>query len=73
VLERAHAILGEAWQRRESAETQAEQAIERLRRGEIELEAEREAARQEGKRLVVWPDDLANAKVRYPTPPWSQR
>jgi branched-chain amino acid transport system substrate-binding protein len=28
---------------------------------------------QDGKRLVVWPDDLANGKVRYPTPPWSQR
>jgi len=28
---------------------------------------------QDGKRLVVWPDDLANGKPRYPTPPWSQR
>ena len=28
---------------------------------------------QDGKRLVVWPDDLANGKVRFPTPPWSQR
>ncbi len=28
---------------------------------------------QDGKRLVVWPDDLANAKPRYPTPPWNQR
>jgi branched-chain amino acid transport system substrate-binding protein len=28
---------------------------------------------QDGKRLVVWPDDLANGKLRYPTPPWSQR
>jgi branched-chain amino acid transport system substrate-binding protein len=28
---------------------------------------------QDGKRLVVWPDDLANGKMRYPTPPWSQR
>jgi branched-chain amino acid transport system substrate-binding protein len=28
---------------------------------------------QDAKRLVVWPDDLANAKMRYPTPPWSQR
>jgi branched-chain amino acid transport system substrate-binding protein len=28
---------------------------------------------QDGKRIVVWPDDLANGKVRYPTPPWNQR
>jgi branched-chain amino acid transport system substrate-binding protein len=28
---------------------------------------------QEGKRMVVWPDDLANAKSRFPTPPWNQR
>jgi branched-chain amino acid transport system substrate-binding protein len=28
---------------------------------------------QDGKKVTVWPDELANAKVRYPTPPWSQR
>ncbi len=28
---------------------------------------------QDGKRIVVWPDELANGKPRYPTPPWSQR
>jgi len=28
---------------------------------------------QDGKRIVVWPDDLANGKIRYPTPPWNQR
>ena len=28
---------------------------------------------QDGKRIVVWPDDLANGKVRFPTPPWNQR
>jgi branched-chain amino acid transport system substrate-binding protein len=28
---------------------------------------------QDGKRMVVWPDDLANAKPRFPTPPWNQR
>ena len=67
VLERAHAILGEAWQRRETAETQAEQAIERLRRGEIELEAEREAARQEGKRLETERSKLAAERARMLT------
>jgi branched-chain amino acid transport system substrate-binding protein len=28
---------------------------------------------QEGVKVVVWPDDLATAKPRFPTPPWSQR
>jgi len=28
---------------------------------------------QGGKKVIVWPDDLATGKVRYPTPPWSQR
>jgi branched-chain amino acid transport system substrate-binding protein len=28
---------------------------------------------QDGKRVVVWPDDLANGKMRYPTPEWNKR
>jgi branched-chain amino acid transport system substrate-binding protein len=28
---------------------------------------------QDGKRVIVWPDDLASAKPRFPTPPWNQR
>jgi branched-chain amino acid transport system substrate-binding protein len=28
---------------------------------------------QEGKQAVVWPEDVASAKSRFPTPPWSQR
>jgi branched-chain amino acid transport system substrate-binding protein len=28
---------------------------------------------QDGKRMIVWPDELANAKPRYPTPAWNQR
>ena len=28
---------------------------------------------QEGKKVTVWPDDLAGGKARFPTPPWSQR
>ncbi len=28
---------------------------------------------QDARRVVVWPDDLATGKPRYPTPPWSQR
>jgi branched-chain amino acid transport system substrate-binding protein len=28
---------------------------------------------QNGKQEIVWPEDLATAKPRYPTPPWNQR
>jgi hypothetical protein len=29
---------------------------------------------QDGKKVTVWPEDLAaGAKVRYPTPAWTQR
>jgi len=28
---------------------------------------------QDGKRAIVWPEELAPSKPRFPTPPWSQR
>ncbi len=28
---------------------------------------------QDGKQVVVWPDELASGKPRFPTPPWSGR
>lgn len=28
---------------------------------------------QDGAKVVVWPDELATAKPRFPAPPWSQR
>jgi branched-chain amino acid transport system substrate-binding protein len=28
---------------------------------------------QDGKKVVVWPDELASEKPRFPTPPWSAR
>jgi len=28
---------------------------------------------QDGKKVIVWPDDLAAGKIRFPTPPWNQR
>ena len=28
---------------------------------------------QDGKRVIVWPDDLSNGKPRYPTPEWGKR
>src|SRR5262249_46250865 len=52
VLARAREILGEAWRRREEQESEAEAALERLRRAEKELEREREAARKEAVKLA---------------------
>ena len=51
VLERAVEILGDAWHRRERAETEAEQALERLRDAESALAAERSKTRAEAERL----------------------
>ena len=28
---------------------------------------------QDGKKVIVWPEELASNKPRFPTPPWSQR
>ena len=28
---------------------------------------------QDGKKVIVWPNELAPVKARLPTPPWSQR
>ena len=28
---------------------------------------------QDGKKVIVWPDELVSGKARFPTPPWSQR
>jgi hypothetical protein len=28
---------------------------------------------QDGKKVVVWPEELAPGKPRFPTPPWNQR
>jgi branched-chain amino acid transport system substrate-binding protein len=28
---------------------------------------------QDGKKVIVWPDELAPGRPRFPTPPWSQR
>jgi branched-chain amino acid transport system substrate-binding protein len=28
---------------------------------------------QDGKKVIVWPDDLAAGPLRFPTPPWNQR
>jgi DNA mismatch repair protein MutS2 len=64
VIERAVEILGEAWQRRERAETEAEQAIERLRAGQVQLDLEREQAKKENERLVAERRKLAEERAR---------
>jgi branched-chain amino acid transport system substrate-binding protein len=28
---------------------------------------------QDGKKVILWPEELAPGKPRFPTPPWSQR
>jgi len=28
---------------------------------------------QDGKKVIVWPDEVAGGKARFPTPPWNQR
>ena len=28
---------------------------------------------QDGKKVIVWPEDIAPGRPRFPTPPWSQR
>jgi branched-chain amino acid transport system substrate-binding protein len=28
---------------------------------------------QDGKKVIVWPEELAPGKPRFPMPPWSQR
>jgi branched-chain amino acid transport system substrate-binding protein len=28
---------------------------------------------QDGKKVVVWPDEIAPVKPRFPTPPWRER
>jgi DNA mismatch repair protein MutS2 len=64
VLERAVALLGEAWKRRERTETEAEQALERLREGERALNAERESARREAERLETERRRLSEERAR---------
>ena len=64
VLERSRQILGEAWERRERAESDAEQALERLRALEAELARQRDAASREAERLEAERTKLAEEKAR---------
>jgi DNA mismatch repair protein MutS2 len=64
VLERATALLGEQWKRRERAETEAEQALERIRDAERELERERGSAKRERERLDAERKQAAEERAR---------
>jgi DNA mismatch repair protein MutS2 len=64
VLVRARQLLGEAWERRERAEADAEQALERLRRLEVELSESRDAARRETEKLEGDRRRLAEERAR---------
>ena len=64
VLARAREILGEAWRRREEQESEAEAALERLRRAEKELARERDAARKEAEKLARERDRQAAERAK---------
>ncbi len=64
VIERALEILGQAWQRRERAEAEAEKAIERLRAEEAELGREREQTRKQSERLEADRRKFAEERTR---------
>jgi DNA mismatch repair protein MutS2 len=53
VLTRAREILGEAWQRRERMESEAEEALARLREAEADLEVKRRRADEEAVKLAA--------------------
>ena len=64
VLERAREILGEAWKRRQAAETEAEAALTRLRSSEESLARDREAVRSLLERAAREREGLARERAR---------
>ena len=64
VLARAREILGEAWRRREKAESEAEAALERLRRLEQAAAEERGRAAAEASRLASEREALARERAK---------
>ena len=64
VLDRAREILGEAWRRREERETEAEAALERLRRAEVALAEEREKLGRDAERLSAEKNEVSLARAR---------
>ena len=64
VLARAREILGETWRRREEAESEAEAALERLRRLEQAAAEERGRAAAEASRLASEREALARERAK---------
>jgi DNA mismatch repair protein MutS2 len=64
VLDRAREILGEAWRRREERETEAEAALERLRRAEAALAEEREKLGRDAEKLSAEKNEVSLARAR---------
>ena len=64
VLARARDLLGEAWRRRERAESEAEAALERVRRLERAAEDERARAASEAAKLSSEREALARERTR---------
>ncbi len=64
VLARSREILGEAWRRRERAETEAEAALERVRRLEQQLNDEHRRAESETAQLSAEREALRRERVR---------
>jgi DNA mismatch repair protein MutS2 len=64
VLDRALELLGEAWRRRDAQESEAEAALERLRRAEADLADERASVAKEAERLSREREDVARAKAK---------
>jgi DNA mismatch repair protein MutS2 len=64
VLDRAVELLGEAWRRRDAQESEAEAALERLRRAEEEMTAERARIAKESEKLAHEKDEIARARAK---------
>ncbi|MDQ2870868.1 MAG: Smr/MutS family protein [Acidobacteriota bacterium] len=64
VLDRAVEILGEAWQRREERESEAEAALDRLRRAEAALLEEREKFRRDAEKLAAEKEEVARSRSK---------
>ena len=64
VLQRALTILGEAWKRRDEMESEAEAALDRLRRAENEVEQARSAAAAEAQRLAAERESLKRERSK---------
>jgi DNA mismatch repair protein MutS2 len=64
VLDRALEILGDAWRRRDAQESEAEAALERLRRAEAEMVEERARVSKESDRLTSEREEVAQARAK---------